>query len=465
MFFAQGFVDGINIITLMIGVIFAMLTLSPSLALVALIPIPFIMAVALTLGFVQVKGWRRLMERMSGLSNLLEENVIGIQVLRAFNRQEAEARHWAELNQRLYHSQVGFTQNWSTAFPLMAFLVAVSTTLMLWQGGPHVLSHELSIGTIVALNGYILLLANPIQRLGFLVQQAASAASSAARVYEILDAPVVLGDKPGAITLPRIEGYVRFEDVCVRYREGGPEALHHVDFETQPGQVIGLVGPTGAGKSSIINLIPRFYDVSEGRVTIDGHDVRDVTLHSLRSQIGLVLQETMLFTATIRENIAYGRPDASEEQIIAAAKAADAHTFITETPDGYDTKIGERGMTLSGGQRQRLAIARALLIDPRILILDDATSSVDTRTEDAIQQALARLMAGHVTFIIAQRLSAVRNADLILVIDHGQIVDRGTHDELIARDGLYQEIYREQMEDQELARTQIPKSERTLLKH
>jgi ATP-binding cassette subfamily B protein len=295
----------------------------------------------------------------------------------------------------------------------------------------------------------------PVQRLGFVVQQLSSASISAKRIFEILDTPSVLVEKPGAVTLPPIRGYIRFEDVSLHYRQNGPEALHHITFETRPGQVIGLVGPTGCGKTSIVNLIPRFYDVTDGLVTIDGTDVRDLTLRSLRSQIGLVLQETLLFTASVRENIAYGKLDATEGEIIAAATAADAHRFVTEMPDGYDTEIGERGATLSGGQRQRIAIARALLIQPRILILDDATSSVDTETENTIQQALAPLMRERLTFIVAQRLSSIRDADLILVIDRGEIVQRGTHDELITQDGLYREIYRVQMEEQERARAQM----------
>jgi ATP-binding cassette, subfamily B, multidrug efflux pump len=450
-FMAQALVDSLNVTLLLIGVSAAMISLSPSLSLIALLPIPLIMLVALRMGFLQISRWRAIMESMSGLSNLLEENVIGMQVLQAFNREEAEADHWGRINQDLYWAQVRFTETWSTYFPMMAFLVATCTALMLWQGGPQVIEHKLSIGTIVALNGYILLLAMPVQRLGFIVQQFSSASSSAARVFQVIDTPVTLDNKPNAQPIPRIEGHIRFEDVSLAYRENGPEALHHITFEAAPNQVIGLVGPTGSGKTSIVNLIPRFYDVTNGRVTIDGWDVRDVTLNSLRSQIGIVLQETLLFTASVHDNIAYGKPDATEEEVIAAARAADAQGFVMEMPEGYKTEIGERGVTLSGGQRQRIAIARALLTQPRILILDDATSSVDTRTENTIQEAMAKLMKGRVTFIVAQRLSSIRHADQILVIDRGEIIQRGTHDELITQDGMYREIYRMQMEDQEQA--------------
>jgi ATP-binding cassette subfamily B protein len=459
-FIAQGMVDAINVGLIIIGVIIAMMSLSVPLSLVALLPIPLIIAVAVRMGWVQIRHWLDIMEHMSGLSNLLEENVIGIQVLRAFNREQAEADHWARINQRLYHAQITFTETWSTYFPLMAFLVATSTAIMLWQGGPQVVNHTVSIGTIIALNGYILLLAIPVQRLGFVVQQMSSASISAKRIFEILDTPSVLTEKPKAIPLPPNKGVVRFADVSLNYGTNGPEVLQHVSFETKPGQIIGLVGPTGAGKTSIVNLLARFYDVTGGCVTIDGHDVRDVSLTSLRSQIGLVLQETLLFTASVRDNIAFGKPDATDEEVIAAAIAADAHHFIMEMPEGYNTEIGERGVTLSGGQRQRIAIARALLIQPKILILDDATSSVDTRTENAIQEALAPIMKDRLTFIIAQRLSSIRDADMILVIDHGQIVQRGTHDELIHQPGMYQNIYHVQMEEQERARVQMQAIER-----
>jgi ATP-binding cassette, subfamily B, multidrug efflux pump len=453
-FIALALFDGLNVMMLMIGVVAAMISLNLSLAVVSLIPLVFIAMLAIHMGIIQLGRWRAIMDRMGTLSNILEENVIGIQVLRAFNRQQAESDHWREVNQQLHADQIRFTETWSTYFPMMAFLSATCTALMLWQGAPLVINHQLSIGTIVALNGYILLLALPIQRFGFVVQQYSGAASSAKRVFEIIDTPNVLQNKPDAKPLPHIEGHIKFENVSLRYRPDRPEALSNINFETQPNQVIGLVGPTGSGKTSIVNLIPRFYDTTGGRITIDGYDVRDVTLESLRSQVGIVLQETLLFTATIRANIAYGRPEASLDEIIAAAKAADAHQFISEIPKGYDTLIGERGVTLSGGQRQRVAIARALLIQPPILILDDATSSVDTRTESSIQTALAGLMKDRVTFIVAQRLSAIQHADQIFVINNGTIAERGTHTELVAQGGMYAHLYQEQQADQERVRAE-----------
>jgi len=283
----------------------------------------------------------------------------------------------------------------------------------------------------------------------------AEAIASGERIFEILDTERDIQDSPNAIALPRLKGAVRFENVSFRYDGSNEWVLRHVDLEARSGQVVALLGATGSGKSTIINLIPRFYDVTEGRVTTDGQDVRDVTLESLRWQIGIVLQESLLFSATIRENIAYGRTDATEEEIVAAAQSARAHDFIMEFSDGYDTLVGERGMTLSGGQRQRVAIARALLMDPRILILDDSTSSVDTETEYLIQQALQTLMKGRTTFVIAQRLQTVLNANQILVLDRGRVAEQGTHEELLARGGLYKEIYDLQLKDQARLRREL----------
>jgi ATP-binding cassette subfamily B multidrug efflux pump len=288
----------------------------------------------------------------------------------------------------------------------------------------------------------------PVMMLGMIIAMMSSAAASAERVFDILDAESEVIEKPDAIPLPAIEGRVAFEDVTFRYYQGGEPVLNKVSFVAEPGQTIALLGATGSGKSTIINLIPRFYDVTEGRVTIDGHDVRDLQIDSLREQIGIVLQETTLFEGTIRENIAFGRPDATLEEVIEAAKAAEAHDFITSFSEGYDTRVGERGVTLSGGQKQRVAIARALILNPKILILDDSTSSVDLATEYRIQQALQRLMQGRTSFVIAQRVATVLNADQILVLDKGEIVARGVHEELIANSELYTQIYNSQLQDE-----------------
>jgi len=300
----------------------------------------------------------------------------------------------------------------------------------------------------VAFSTYLAQLAQPVRRLGVIIPALLHAAAAGERVFEILDAVSEVQETPDAVPLPPTRGHVRFEDVSFVYF-GRHRVLTDVVFQALPGQVIALLGATGSGKSTVINLIPRFYDPTEGRITIDGHDIRHVTLNSLRDQIGIVLQDTTLFATTIRENIAFGRPGASEEEIIEAARAAQAHSFISEMPDGYDTLVGERGVTLSGGQRQRIAIARALLKAPRILILDDATSSVDTETEQLIQMALEQLMRGRTSFVIAQRLSTLRMADLILVLEKGRIAARGTHAELLRTSGLYAEIYHHQLRPQE----------------
>jgi ATP-binding cassette, subfamily B, multidrug efflux pump len=302
---------------------------------------------------------------------------------------------------------------------------------------------------LVAFNSYVLMLSGPAQQLSWLVNSAGETSAGLQRTFEVLDmSPEIRSDR-NAVVLPNLRGEVRFENVSFRYKGENAHALHEIDIAVQPNQVVALVGPTGSGKSSLINLIPRFYDVTKGQVMVEGHDVRRLNLKTLRSQIGIVLQSSLLFSATIRENIAYGRPDATLEQVIAAAKAAQAHDFIMEMQNGYDTKVGERGITLSGGQRQRVAIARAILMDPRILILDDSTSSVDTQTEHLIQEALGHLMQGRTTFVIAQRLSTVRRADIILVLDKGRIVQHGTHNDLLQVPGMYRQIYDLQLRDQE----------------
>jgi ATP-binding cassette subfamily B protein len=334
--------------------------------------------------------------------------------------------------------------------PTTHLLIAMSTVLILWFGGNMVLRGEMTLGEIVAFNTYLLLMAEPARQLVWLVNTAGEASAGVERVFEVLEQDLEIQSPPSALKLPDLSGRVEFRDVRFRYEGEKTTALDRINLKVEPNQIIALIGPTGSGKTSLVNLVPRFYDVSEGAVLVDGIDVRKVELSSLRKQIGIVLQTSLLFSDTIRNNIAYGRPDASLDEVIAAAKAAQAHEFISEMSDGYDTEIGERGITLSGGQRQRIAIARALLLDPRILILDDSTSSVDTETEHLIQQALDRLMEGRTTFIIAQRLSSVRRADLILVLEDGQIVERGKHDELLARNGLYREIYELQLRGQEV---------------
>jgi ATP-binding cassette subfamily B protein len=319
----------------------------------------------------------------------------------------------------------------------------------LWFGGKLVLRGELSVGELVAFNSYLLMLSGPVQQLAWLVNAAGEAVAGVQRSFEILDTIPTIATPPQAVQLRTLKGEVEFRNVCFLYEGERAHALEEVNLVVEPNQIVALIGPTGSGKTSLVNLIPRFYDTSEGSVLVDGVDVRQVDLVTLRQQIGIVLQTSLLFSVSVRENIAYGRPEATMEEIEAAARAAQAHDFILELQDGYDTILGERGVTLSGGQRQRVAIARALLMDPRILILDDSTSSVDTQTERLIQKALDQLMQGRTTFVIAHRLSTVRRADLILVMDHGRIVELGNHQKLLKMDGLYRQIYELQLRDQE----------------
>jgi ATP-binding cassette subfamily B protein len=343
--------------------------------------------------------------------------------------------------------RVKVSRVFSFLFPFIFLVANLGQAAVLYFGGRQIIEGTLTLGEWQKFSLYLVYVFIPMGQLGFIISLMAQAGASADRIFEILDAKNDVENKPGAVELGQIEGRVSFDDVTFRYFGGSEPVLSHISFEAEPGQTIALLGATGSGKSTIINLIPRFYDVSEGHVRVDGHDVRDVTLESLRQQIGIVLQETTLFGGTIRENIAYGRPDATDDEIVAAARAAAAHDFITGFPEGYDTPVGERGTTLSGGQKQRIAIARALLLDPRILILDDSTSSVDLNTEYQIQQALDTLMKGRTSFVIAQRISTVVNADLILVLDKGKVVARGTHEDLMDSSPIYADIYHSQLSE------------------
>jgi ATP-binding cassette subfamily B protein len=383
------------------------------------------------------------------LSSRLQENVLGVQVIRAFAREPYEIDRFNQANRVLFNARVSVIREWAKIMPTSHLLVILGTILILFFGGQMVIGGEMTIGEVVAFNSYLLMLATPAQQLTWIVNMAGEAVAGTQRTFEILDQAPEIQSPPGAIYLPQLSGRVEFDSVSFSYAGEKARALHEVDLVVEPNQVVALIGPTGSGKTSLVNLIPRFYDVSQGSVLVDGYDVRHVDLASLRRQIGIVLQTSLLFSTTIRENIAYGKPEASMEEIVAAAETAQAHEFITAFPQRYETLVGERGVTLSGGQRQRIAIARALLMDPRILILDDSTSSVDTQTEQLIQQALWQLMEGRTTFVIAHRLSTVRRADLILVLSEGRIVERGKHSELLAQDGLYREIYNLQLRDQE----------------
>ncbi len=447
-FAGVGLMDLLTTVLLVIGVMVAMLLVSPGLALVGLIPLPILLVTTLHFGVTIEPMFKRIQEQMGVLSTVMQESLTGIRVVKAFAREPHELDKFDRENNEWFDRREGVIKKWANNWPFMTFLISMSIFLLLLFGGPAALEGRITVGSLFAMVSYILMLNAPVQRLGFLVNLAATAGASASRVFEIIDMPAEVVDQPDAIALDAIRGDVKFEHVSFAYRNE-LSVLADIDFHARAGERIALIGPTGSGKSTITNLIPRFYDVSSGRVLVDDRDVRDLQLKSLRRHIGIVLQEPFLFSQTVGENIAYGRPEASRDEIEAAAKVALAHEFILELQDGYDTRVGERGVTLSGGQKQRLAIARALLADPRILILDDSTSSVDTETEHLIQEALSELMKGRTTFIIAQRLLTLKSADSILVIQDGCIVERGSHEFLLAQDGLYRQIYDLQLKDQE----------------
>ncbi|HEX2570364.1 MAG TPA: ABC transporter ATP-binding protein, partial [Polyangia bacterium] len=382
------------------------------------------------------------------LNAILQEDLQGLKVVRAFSGEAREAERYGKVNDELREYNLGIIRAVSNNFPFVNFFANFGTLTVVGLGGALIFRHRLTLGELIAFNSYLGFLLMPIMTIGFLAAQISRAGASALRVFELLDAPLEVTDAPGARPLPAIRGRVEFRDVRFRYAGGEREILRGVSFIAEPGQLVALLGTTGAGKSTVINLIPRFYDATGGAVLIDGHDVREVTLPSLRSQIGVVLQEALLFSGTVRDNIAYGRPEATMDEVRAAAEAAQAADFIAALPEGYDTVIGERGVGLSGGQRQRIAIARALLTDPRLLILDDSTSAVDAETEMSIQDALDRLMRSthRTAFVIAQRISTVRDADLILVLDEGKIVAQGRHEELLGTSPLYREILGSQIQ-------------------
>ena len=447
-FVGVGLMGLISTLLLLAGIIVAMLLESVSLALLGLIPMPLLIYSTVRFGNVVRPIFKSIQEQMGVLSSNMQESMTGIRVVKAFAREPYELEKFEVENIEWFNRRYKAIRTWATNWPWFTFLVAASIFLLLWFGGPMALNGEITVGALFALISYVLLLSAPVQRLGFHVNLTATAGASAARVFSIIDTPNEINDNPQAIELDNVRGAVRFEQVGFAYQEGRP-ILNDITFHAKPDQVIALIGPTGSGKSTVTNLIPRFYNATAGRILVDGVDIQDVRVKSLRRHIGIVLQDPFLFSQSVGENIAYGRADATQEEIIAAATAARAHDFISSFPEGYDTRVGERGVTLSGGQKQRVAIARALLADPRILILDDSTSSVDTETEHLIQQALAELMKGRTTFVIAQRLLTLKSADCILVLDKGEIVERGTHDELLQHDGLYREIYDLQLRDQE----------------
>lgn len=433
---------------LALGTAVILVSMNARLAVLVTLTLPLLAHRALFLGSRLRPLSIEIQNQLGVLTTRLEQNLRGARVVKAFAQEPAEIQRFETENQKWFDLSNTSTRIQAIHAPLLDLITNLGAVAIILYGGMLVIQKQITVGELVAFSTYLGQLFNPVRLLGNIIPAIAQAISAAGRIFEILDANEQVRDSDGAYPLPPIKGRVQFENVTFAY-SGTRKVLDNVSLDVQPGQVIALLGATGSGKSTITNLIPRFYDASSGRILIDGQDIRKVTLQSLRSQIGIVLQETTLFIGTIEENIAFGRSDADHADIVEAARAAQAHEFISAMPDGYQTMVGERGVTLSGGQKQRIALARALLTDPRILILDDATASVDTDTEHLIQAALDRLMENRTTFVIAHRLSTVRRADLILVLEKGRIVTRGTHRELLKNSPIYAEVYARQLRTEE----------------
>jgi len=447
LFIGQGLLQLVGATVLLTGTLTILFTTNATLALYTLWILPVALVIFIAFGALSQPLFTKVQQKLSALNTILQENLAGIKVVKAFAREKSEQVTFNRAADKLMNQQLVIARLFTFLFPLVFLIANLGQATTLYFGGKQIIAGTLTLGEWQEFSLYLIYLFLPIAQFGMIITQFGQASASATRVFEILDAKNDVTDKPDAIELPAIQGHVVFNQVTFRYFESGAPVLRDISFETNPGETVALLGSTGSGKTTIINLIPRFYDPTGGSITIDGYDLRDVTLDSLRAQIGVVLQETTLFSGSIRENISFGKPDTMLDDIIAAAKAAAAHEFIMAFPDGYDTRVGERGATLSGGQRQRIAIARALLLNPNVLILDEATSSVDLTTEAQIQAALNQLMENRTSFVIAQRISTVMNADQILVLDKGRIAARGTHAELMDSSPIYAEIYHSQLVD------------------
>jgi ABC-type multidrug transport system fused ATPase/permease subunit len=443
----QGVVHIVADCLLLVGIVVIMISMSPKLALYTLGVMPVMVLVTFFYTRRARRAFLATRETIGEVAASFQETVAGVRVVQAFAREDASHQRFDQLNRGNLRANLRAMALSSMFPPVVELMSTGATAIVLWFGAVAVLSGEITVGIVVAFLTYVTRFFQPIRELSQVYTQLQQAMAAGEKIFDLLDHPIEVADHPNAGTMPRISGRVVFDHVYFNYLPDVP-VLKDVSFTAEPGQTIALVGPTGAGKTSIASLLARFYDIASGSITIDGVDVREVTMASLRSQMGAVPQDPFLFSGTIAENIRYARPDASDDEVVAAARLANADEFIERLPDGYQTQVFERGQNYSQGQRQLIAFARAVLADPRILILDEATASVDTRTEALIQAALARLLQGRTSFVIAHRLSTIRNADLILVVDHGEIVERGTHDELLRRDGLYRELYSIQFKKQ-----------------
>jgi ABC-type multidrug transport system fused ATPase/permease subunit len=447
-FIPMGLLRALLAVVYFVAITVILIGIDWQLALVTLICVPILIFLAFQVGSRLRPLWQKVQNETGTLGTILQESLSGVRVVKAFVREDFEIDKYEVKNRELRELNMSAMRLSAWNQPLMILSLNIITVLIVWIGGVAVIGHRINLGVLVAVTTYILLLATPVRTLGFVVTWFMRGLSGGVRIFGVLDTQPSIKDSPDALALQDVRGEVSFEHVSFAY-SNGREVLHDINIEARQGQIVAILGATGSGKSTILHLLPRFYDATSGQVRVDGHDVRDLTLSSLRTSIGLVLQDVFLFNATLRDNIAYGVENASEEQIIAAAKIARVHDFALNLADGYDTWVGERGVTLSGGQKQRVAIARTLLLNPHILILDDSTSSVDMETEYLIQQALDAVMQGRTTFVVASRLRTIKNADQILVLDEGRIIERGTHDELLAHHGSYSKLYDLQLREQE----------------
>jgi ABC-type multidrug transport system fused ATPase/permease subunit len=449
-FLGYGLIFFFQHVMTIVGVTAVMFVVNWRLALAATAITPFIVIVAYRYSTVSHPILRDVQQKMADVATVAEESIVGVHVVKSFAQEGTESRKFARRSESVFGRSVDANRQRALYVPLLSFLPLVAQAIVLLVGGRMVIRGDLGFGEFIAFNVLVVMMVMPLRMLGMWIGQSQRATASGERIFEVMDEPEMVSDRPGAVDLPEGDGRVRFQSVSFGYDERRP-VLEGIDLELQPGRTVALIGHTGSGKTTLASLVPRFYDVTSGRITIDGLDVRDAKLTSLRREIGIVAQDPFLFSATVRENIAFGRPDATDEKVEEAARLAQAAEFIDDLPEGYETVIGERGITLSGGQRQRIAIARALLLDPRILLLDDATASVDATTEARIRLGLRQAMRGRTTIIIAHRLSTLALADELVVLDRGRICARGTHDELLGSSAVYREIYEHGLLEREFA--------------
>lgn len=445
--------NSIEIITetsVLIGSVGAMVYLDWKLTLFTFCTFPVVLFFMDFFGMKIRKSGHRIQQATADITSILQETLAATRVVKSFVREPYEIARFDQQNKANFYANMKSAKLMGTLSPVIEFIAALGVTAIIWFGGRSVIGGDITAGSLVAFLVYAINISNPIKRIARVLGSIQKALAAAERVFYIMDLTDTIPQKPDAITLPSVEGNVEFRHVSFAYNKG-ETILHDVSFSAKPGQAIALVGPSGAGKSTVASLLPRFYDVTEGAIFVDGHDVRDVTLASLREQVGIVPQETNLFNDTVYNNILYGRLDATRDEVIAAAKAANADEFIQQLPKGYDTQLGDRGVNISGGQRQRISIARAILKNPRILILDEATSALDTESERIVQEALDRLMVGRTSFVIAHRLSTIQNAAKIIVLDKGSIVEEGTHQQLMAKHGLYAHLHDIQFKENQTA--------------